>query len=307
MKHPRALPHSRFLLFCLGAVLPTLLFHLLLPSSAAEVRSEILIVVGPSNHPPGSHEVAAGGRLLQHCLENVRNVSGLRARVVSEWPGDGAVLRDAATVVFIGDQFPPMRLKESERIMKELSTMMDRGRGLVCIHYATGLTAQDVTETGAHPLLQWTGGYFATAARHHQSVAKILSATITPAEVAHPVLRGWKAFTFHDEPYYNNYFGPHGPAANVTVLATALLPPEAPKREAVAWVVQRPDGGRGMGIVMPHFYRNWRENDLRKFILNGIVWTAQREVPAEGVETAPPDLASFQPVAVEPKPSPAKP
>ena len=39
--------------------------------------------------------------------------------------------------------------------------------------------------------------------------------------------QGWREFTLKDEPYINNYFGPDGnkPAANVTVLATAMLPP----------------------------------------------------------------------------------
>jgi len=62
--------------------------------------------------------------------------------------------------------------------------------------------------------------------------------------------------TIDDEPYYNNYFGVHGMAPNVTALATSMLPPEAPKEEVVAWAIQRADGGRGMGIVMPHFYKN---------------------------------------------------
>ena len=60
--------------------------------------------------------------------------------------------------------------------------------------------------------------------------------------------RGWREFTVDDEPYYNNYFGPDGnrSAANVTQFATAMLPPEAPKREVVAWGTNRTDGGRGL-------------------------------------------------------------
>ena len=34
---------------------------------------------------------------------------------------------------------------------------------------------------GDHPLLHWTGGYFATRCKHHQSVARIFEATIKPA------------------------------------------------------------------------------------------------------------------------------
>lgn len=30
--------------------------------------ANVLILVGPSTHPPGTHEVAAGGRLVAHCL-----------------------------------------------------------------------------------------------------------------------------------------------------------------------------------------------------------------------------------------------
>jgi hypothetical protein len=51
---------------------------------------------------------------------------------------------------------------------------------------------------------------------------------------------------------------------------------------------------------MPHFYHNWTIDDLRRFIMNGIVWTAKIEVPKEGVQTTLPDLATFEPGSVEP-------
>lgn len=255
----------------------------LVRGSAAADSPTVLIVVGPSDHPPGSHEVAAGGRLMKHCLETMRNVSGVTAEVVEEWPDQAR--RDAARcVVFIGDTFPANRLPNPERNLADLAAMMDRGCGIVCVHYATGLLGQDVAANGDHPLLRWLGGYFANrSCPHHKSIARFYdAATITPAAPAHPVSRGWQEFTLHDEPYINNYFGPgDAMAPNVTALATALLPPEAPRRETVAWCVERPDGGRGFGIVMPHFYRNWQNEDLRRCILNATVWCAGREVPAE--------------------------
>jgi type 1 glutamine amidotransferase len=277
----------------------------LFSATAARAETRVLIVVGPSTHPPGSHEVAAGGRVMQHCIEHMENVPGVKAEVVTEWPKDPAVLDATATVVFIGDQFPPMRMPDSAAIMAQLGAMMKRGCGIVCVHYATGLRAEDVAADGAHPLLGWLGGYFATKCAHHQSVAKIYSAaTITPAAAGHPVSRGWKEFTLHDEPYINNWFGGEGNALlpGVTVLATSMLPPESPKSERVAWCVERADGGRGFGIVMPHFFRNWKNEDLRRFILNGIVWTAKLDAPAEGVRTELPDLATFAPASVEPLP-----
>jgi len=293
-------------------LLSLLVIVLLSPSLAAAqdnstASKQVLIVVGPSTHPPGTHEVAAGARLIKHCLENAQNVRGIQAEVVTTWPDDRQRLQKIAAVVFEGDRFPPARMPDGQRIMADLKSMMDHGCGLVCVHYATGVAPGDIANDGDHPLLKWMGGYFATGGAPHQSIARIYqAATIEPTKADHPVLRGWKSFTVHDEPYINNYFGKDGLAPNVTPLATSQLPPEAPKQEIVAWAVSRDDGGRGMGIVMPHFYKNWQVDDLRMAIMNGIVWAAKLDVPAEGVKTPSPDLAQFEPAAIEPPPRPAK-
>jgi type 1 glutamine amidotransferase len=290
----------------------TLLPLLLLPAvpgaepPVAATKAHVLIVVGPSKHPPGTHEVAAGGRLLKHCLENIENRPGVTAELVTEWPKDAAVRDRAAAVVFIGDTFPLNRLPDPKRTLVELDAMTKRGCGVACVHYATGLLGEDVAADGDHPLLRWTGGYFANkSCAHHQSVARVYpAAVVTQGGGDHPVLRGWKAFTVHDEPYIKNYFGPNGNrlTKGVTALAVSALPPEAPQREVIAWGVERPDGGRGFAVTMPHFYKNWANDDLRRFILNGVVWAAKLEVPAGGVTTAAPRLAAFDPAAVEPPP-----
>jgi type 1 glutamine amidotransferase len=289
------------------AIVAALVVTAAVHAQGAAAKKQVLILVGPSTHPPGSHEVAAGARLMKHCLEHAENVRGIEATVVTAWPEDRQRLQRVATVVFTGDQFPPARMPDRDRIMADLTGMMEHGCGLVCVHYATGLAAGDVAKDGDHPLLRWMGGYFATRCEHHQSIARIYpAAKIEPAKAEHPVLRGWKAFTVNDEPYINNYFGKEGLAKNVVALATSQLPPESPKEEIVAWAVSRDDGGRGMGVVMPHFYKNWRDDNLRMLIMNGIVWSAKLDVPAGGVQIKAPDLAQFEPAAVEPPPRPAK-
>jgi type 1 glutamine amidotransferase len=299
MKNVRQLARSLAIrLIALSALLGA---NLSLTAQDAATTKQVFILVGPSTHPPGTHEVAAGARLMKFCLEHAENFRGIKADVITAWPEDRQRLQKVATVVFTGDQFPPARMPDRDRIMADLTNMMDHGCGLVCVHYATGLSAGDVAKDGEHPLLHWMGGYFATRCEHHQSIARIYqAATIEPTKTEHSVLRGWKTFTVHDEPYINNYFGKDGPAKNVTPLAVSQLPPESPKQEIVAWAVSRPDGGRGMGVVMPHFYKNWRVDDLRTLIMNGIVWTAKLDVPTEGVKTPRPELAQFEPAAVEP-------
>jgi type 1 glutamine amidotransferase len=306
-------PRIEFTSCLFQAMRPVLLLICLLGcisfGQSAPATARVLIVVGPSTHAPGTHEVEAGGRVMKHCVETMANVPGVKAEVVYAWP-DKALRESASTVVFIGDTFPAARFPNVPQNLADIEAMMKRGCGIVCVHYATGLWGQDVASDGEHPLLGWLGGYFANkTCPHHQGTARVFAAaTITPA-VAHPITRGWHEFTIHDEPYINNYFGKGGNklAANVTAIATSLLPPEAPKRETVAWCVERADGGRGFAIVMPHFYKNWGHEDLRRCILNGIVWTAKLEVPLEGVQTSLPDLSSFQPKAVEFVPKPAPP
>ncbi|MCZ6673082.1 MAG: hypothetical protein O7C75_09090, partial [Verrucomicrobia bacterium] len=196
--------------------------------------TQVLIAVGPSNHPPGSHEVAAGARLIEHCLENMENVPGVQADVVYDWSEVPQALDAYATVVFIGDNFPGERLPNSETAMEQLIAMMARGCGIVCVHYGVGLLDEDVERGGDHPLLHWMGGYFASRCEHHRSTAKIYeAATIEAADPEHPVSRGWDILTLNDEPYSNIYFGPNNnqllPGA--FAMATSMLPPENPKQE----------------------------------------------------------------------------
>ncbi len=256
----------------------------------------VLVVVGPSSHPPGTHEVAAGARLIKHCLENADNRPSIATQVTDQWPKDPVLLSQLAAVVFIGDQFPPHQMPDADTIMSQLHTIVNRGGSIVCIHFATGLREPNIPDDGAHPLLHWMGGYFSSRSKHHQSVARLFPAAhIEPSGIDHPVNRGWQAFTLHDEPYIENYFGPPGLAEKAQLLefAVSQLPPEKPKRQVVAWGVQRPDGGRGFAVVMPHFYRNWGDDQLRTLILNGIVWSAGDDVPADGVQVSLPPLERF--------------
>ncbi|MEM9643548.1 MAG: hypothetical protein AAF989_01030 [Planctomycetota bacterium] len=297
-------------------------------AETAETKKKVLVVVGPSKHPPGSHEVTAGGRLVAATVSRFNNLSGMTGVLSIGWP-DESVRRDTDTIVFIGDMFPPMRLPQKGKILDELGSMMDSGCGIVCLHYANGLEARDVGPNGEHPLLGWLGGYFATRCNHHRSVARIFkNATIEKAPIRrtdsesrsdettsnrvgdpdanreHPIQRGWQPFTLHDEPYINNYFGPNDNqmAAGAFAVATSMLPPEDPKPQVVAWGIERGDGGRGFGIVMPHFFRSWDNDELRKMIFNGIVWTAKAEVPFKGVEVDLQALESYDPVSVDFRP-----
>ena len=52
-----------------------------------------------------------------------------------------------------------------------------------------------------------------------------------------------------------------------------------------AVTTQRADGGRGFGFCGGHYHKNWGDANVRKLVLNGIIWTAKATVPANGVPT----------------------
>ena len=62
----------------------------------------------------------------------------------------------------------------------------------------------------------------------------------------------------------------------------------AGESQHVAWAFDRPGGGRGFGFSGGHFHENWADDNFRKVVLNGIVWSANLEVPEDGVNSPTP-------------------
>jgi len=72
--------------------------------------------------------------------------------------------------------------------------------------------------------------------------------------------------------------------------------------EHVAWAYERPGGGRGVGFTGGHYHWNWGHDDLRKLMLNAIVWTAGADVPRNGVASKSPTLEELEADQDEPRP-----
>jgi hypothetical protein len=269
--------------------------------AAPAAHKKIVFISGPCPHSPGSHEAEAGARVMKYCLEHAAGLPPIETIACAGWPADDKLLRGAAVVVFTGDLFPPECFPERDLAMATLRELLATGCGNVCLHYALGLKAEKVAEDGTHPLLDWLGGYYAANGKHHKSSGGFCEKIeYLPAVGHHPILRGWKAFSFQGESYWDLYFGKQGPSPPVVPIATSMLPPEEPKPQITAWALERKDGGRGVGLSPPHYFREWRSDDLRTLVLNGIVWAAKIEVPAAGVQCKLPDLSTFQPKSVQP-------
>lgn len=262
--------------------------------AAAGRKKNIVMIAGKPSHGPAQHEHNAGILLFKKCLEeNVGDLVDITHHLNSEWPSE-AELASADTIVIYADgQTKHPALEEDH--LQQLDKVMKNGCGLVCIHYAV----EPTLESGNKEFIDWIGGCFEI----HWSVNPHWDASFDPLP-DHPITTGVKPFGSNDEWYYHMRF--RKDMKGVTPILTDLPPPESLDRpdghhsgnpdvraavlerkepQHVAWAVERDDGGRGFGFTGGHFHQGWADDDQRKLVLNAILWTAQADLPATGVES----------------------
>lgn len=263
-----------------------------LGANAAD-KTKIVFVAGKPSHAPGDHEHRAGSMLLAKALnENMPNVD---AQVTYYgWPEDNSIFEGAATVVIYCDGGARHVLNDN---LEYFQTLIDKGVGLACIHYAVETTKGECGDK----FLEWLGGYF----EPHWSVNPHWDANYDKMH-DHAIASGVPPFEINDEWYYHMRFvdGMKG----VTPILTDLPPDSTLSRpdgahsgnphvrEAIkngeeqhtAWAYERPDGGRSFGFTGAHFHRNWQNDHFRTLVLNAIVWTAGLDVPEGGVPSKTP-------------------
>lgn len=254
----------------------------------------VLFIAGPKSHGAGQHEHPAGCALLAEHL----NASGLplKATVSQGWPADAAAIEAADTIVIYADglEYNPVNGH-----LDALRRHYQAGKGLAVLHWAL--------EPGSPELAtlwdQMIGGHFDP----DWSVNPIWKMT-QPILGSHPATQGVTAFEVEDEFYYHLRL-----RADVVPLLQALPPADSigadgPRsgnpavRKAIAegtpqtlaWVVVNPNKSRGFGFSGGHFHKLWANDNFRKLVLNGIVWSAGIEIPAAGVTSAAKPTPAYQ-------------
>jgi len=186
-------------------------------SILAAEKTKIVFLAGSPSHGPGEHEHRAGCLLLKSCLDKVPSITSV---VYSNgWPDDPtAAFADAATIVVYSDGGGGHPLLQGERL-STISELMNKGIGLVCIHYAV----EPTKEKGEKEFLDWIGGAFEV----NWSVNPTWNADYKELP-NHPITRGVKPFTIHDEWYFHMRF--RDQMSGVTPILTAIAPESTMKR-----------------------------------------------------------------------------
>jgi hypothetical protein len=106
---------------------------------------------------------------------------------------------------------------------------------------------------------------------------QVVEATVAVTDPEHPACAGVKDFTIKDEFYYKLKF-PRPDAGVRPVLRVTI--DGGP--ETVAWVWERPDGGRSFGFSGLHFHENWKRAEYRRVTAQAILWSVKVPVPEGG-------------------------
>jgi hypothetical protein len=263
-------------------------------------QKKLIIIAGKPSHPPMMHEFRAGSLLLEKCLQEVK---GLKVEVHDNgWVKNEATFADADAVVIYADGGGKHPALQGDNL-KTLEKLIRKGVGFGCMHYGVEVPPGEANEE----FKAWIGGHYENA----YSCNPIWAPRFDSLPI-HPVTRGVLPFSISDEWYFNMRFigGIEGNQAK-KIDGTSFTPilvakpsddvrdgpyvyPKGPydhiiagsgRAEAMLWVVERPDGGRGFGFTGGHFHLNWANDSFRKVVLNTLNWVVKNDIPENGIQS----------------------
>ncbi len=258
-----------------------------LSACASAAPREILLIAGPPSHTRLAHEQNAAAMLFARLLNDVPGIHATVSK--SGWPADDSLIRKADAIWVFCDGGEKHLIAKDDHTA-QIQAAADRGAGLMFYHYGVEPPAKTLHQQ----FLDWIGGYFEL----NYSVNPIWQADFA-ALPNHPITRGVKPFKLKDEWYYNMRFREGVQGITQILVATppasSLSRPDGPHEgnpdvrskvgqpQCMMWAYERPNGGRGVGFTGGHYHLNLGDDNFRKLVLNGLVWAAKGEVPANGV------------------------
>ncbi len=260
----------------------------------------IYFMAGPKDHAgPSRHETEKDLLVLQHCLDSVSNITGVRVVtrfIYKRTELDINDMKDVAAIVIESSAegsskdrthplFPPSGENKRSydrgvmRYLDQVDSLHKAGMGIVILHWAVAAT----NYTAANLYRSWFGGGFVDGYSHNPLGVW----TVTPIQsgTKHPIMHGVGPWTYKDEIFSRFMVIPEDPHR------TDLLMGEAPKTNqgviaprCITWAYE---DGKARGIIYGGMdYHSALLNDnYRRFLLNAIVWAAGIEVPKGGVKS----------------------
>lgn len=236
--------------------------------------AKIVLVAGTNFFKPGEHEYVAGCAVLCDLLQQTQGVFPVLAL---DWPKKPETLAGAKSVVCLFDGGDKHALLAADR-MGQLRKLADEGVGLVGLHQFV-----DVPKEVGDRMRDLMG---AAWEKWHSQRAHWVTRFGTFAD--HPASRGVTPFQIDDGWLFKLRFVPE--LKGVTPLLRTVSPKavsqELTDESIVAWLYERPNGGRSFNFTGTHLHASLAEEGYRRFLVNGILWTAGVDIPKAGASVS---------------------
>ncbi len=232
--------------------------------------AKIVFIAGSNFYKPGAHEYIGGCSLL---MDLVKQTPGVFPVLALDWPKNPETFKNARAVVFFldgGDKHPVLKGGKLVQTIK----LAEDGVGLVMLHQGVDIPVDFGDRMKDWMGAAWEKGYSQRA--HWVAEHKDLP--------NHPITRGVKPFKIDDGYLYKLRF-----VADMTGVAPLLRTVSPKAKEAklddaaiVSWAFERDGGGRSFAFTGGHLHASFAEEGYRRFLTNGILWSAKVEIPAAG-------------------------
>lgn len=268
-------------------------------TTAAAATGPTIVVIGgdKQGYPRTEHDYPDGVLAIERLIKGSPQLQALNPVVkpfVTGFPSDLSQIADADVVIlYFGMTYgtPNGHTLDNAARRAAMEKLMAKGAGLIALHQAS--TVPD--EKSAVPFADWLGGVRFGMADRTTEIAPI---RISGA--GNPVANGLKAFNYLDEFYPTLTFSKTGTKVTPILTAKAHVQTrnnrpvfEDPSDYVVAWAAERPNGGRSFGFTGAHYLATFDQPQIRTALLNAILWTAKRDVPAAGATTNAPTMPHF--------------
>ena len=246
-----------------------------LPTDAKAAKVVLIAGFAAPKLKSGEHEYFAGVALLAKML---KQTPGVFPVVVKDgWPKKKETLPGATAVVLFLEGADAHTVIKEDRI-KELMKLEADGAGLVHLH-----SAIDYPKDFAERIRTAAGGVWqkGTGQRAHW-VSEFKDFP------DHPIFRGVAPFSIDDGWLWKNSFAEG--RKGVTPLLRTKSPKDAGKTTdddaVVAWAFDRANGGKSFTFTGGHLHDSLAKDGYRRFLVNGILWSAGQDIPKAGAPVA---------------------
>ena len=259
----------------------------------------------------GRHEVAKDLLVLQHCLDSVANIKGVkiitkylaeRATLdIEDLKGVDAVIVECSNVTSTQKRthplVPPLPAgataydKATLKYLNQLDSLQAAGMGIMIIHWGIAI---ENPSPAYYPIRDHYIKWFGQVAYPGYTQNPLGFWKVTPIKAAekHPILRGVNPWVYKDEIFSRLVIFPGDP------YRTDLLMGESPE-------TNQSEIGQPKGVITPRGIASAYEKDKQRgilwggsdfhsallnenylrFVLNEVVWVAGIDVPKGGVKT----------------------